>query len=86
MISLILESKIWCRGTNLQNRNTLSNTKSKLVVAEGERVGWMGSLGLVDANYYIYLFLFFYFLIFLSFLGLHLQHMKVPRLGVQLEL
>ena len=23
------------------------------VVAEGERVGWMGSLGLVDANYSI---------------------------------
>ena len=25
-------------------------------------------------------------LIFFSFLGLHLQHMKVPRLGVKLEL
>ena len=32
---------------------------------------------------YIYSFFFFFFTFFL---GLHLQHMKVPRLGVKLEL
>ena len=31
-------------------------------------------------------FLFFFFFFFLCFLGLHLQHMKVPRLGVESEL
>ena len=37
------------------NRNRLSDIKNSLVVAkgEGEGVGWTGSLGLVDANYYI---------------------------------
>ena len=30
--------------------------------------------------------LFFFFFVFLPFLGLYLQHMEVPRLGVQLEL
>ena len=41
--------------TNEQNRNGLKNIENGLVVAEGERerVGWMRSLGLVDANYYI---------------------------------
>ena len=29
---------------------------------------------------------FFFFFFFFSFLGLHLQHMEVPRLGVNLEL
>ena len=28
----------------------------------------------------------FFFFLFFCFLGLHLQHMKVPRLGVELEL
>ena len=31
-------------------------------------------------------FFFFFFFFFLSFLGLHLQHMEVPRLGVSSEL
>ena len=39
----------------LQNRNRLTDMENGLVVAKGrgEKVGWMGSLGLVDANYYI---------------------------------
>ena len=36
-----------------QNRNKLIDIENRLVVAKGEGVGWMGSLGLVDANYYI---------------------------------
>ena len=45
-------------GTNepiLQNRNRLIGIRNGPVVAngEGEGVGWPGSLGLVDANYYI---------------------------------
>ena len=32
------------------------------------------------------LLMFFVFFFFLIFLGLHLQHMEVPRLGVELEL
>ena len=32
------------------------------------------------------LFVLWGFCLFVCFLGLHLQHMKVPRLGVQLEL
>ena len=31
-------------------------------------------------------FVFFFFFFFLVFLGLHLRHMEVPRLGVELEL
>ena len=31
-------------------------------------------------------FLFFIFIFFFCFLGPHLRHMKVPRLGVELEL
>ena len=27
--------------------------ENRLVIAKGEGVGWTGSLGLVDANYYI---------------------------------
>ena len=36
----------------LQNRNGLTDTENRLVVATGERkgVGWMGNLGLVDSN------------------------------------
>ena len=39
----------------LQNRNRLTGMKNIFLVAEekGEGVGWTGSLGLVDANYYI---------------------------------
>ena len=35
--------------------NRLTDIENRLVVAkgEGEGVGWMGGLGLVDANYYI---------------------------------
>ena len=36
-----------------QNRKRLTNVENRLVVAQGEGVGWTGSLGLVDANYYI---------------------------------
>ena len=39
---------------NLQNRNRLTDIENRLVVAKrktGE--GWIGSLGLADANYYI---------------------------------
>ena len=40
---------------NTQRRNRRRDTENGLVVAkgEGERVGWMVSLGLVDADYYI---------------------------------
>ena len=31
-------------------------------------------------------FLVFFFFVFLVFLGLHSEHMEVPRLGVELEL
>ena len=37
------------------NRNRLTDIENRPVVTkgEGERVGWTGSLGLVDVNYYI---------------------------------
>ena len=35
---------------------------------------------------FAFVFCFFVFLAFLSFLGRHLWHVEVPRLGVQLEL
>ena len=40
---------------SLQSRNRLTDIKNRLVVAtrEEEGVGWTGSLGSVDANYYI---------------------------------
>ena len=31
-------------------------------------------------------FFFFFFLVFLFFLGLHPQHMEVPKLGIESEL
>ena len=36
--------------------------ENRLVVAEGEveGVGWIGSLGLIDANYYLYTFEIYY--------------------------
>ena len=38
----------------IQNRNRLTDMENRLVPRRrGEGVGWMGSLGLVDANYYI---------------------------------
>ena len=41
----------------LQNRNRLTDMEKRLAVAKGEGngVGWTGSLGLVDTNYYIYM-------------------------------
>ena len=52
-----MESKIWHRQTNLDNRNRLIDMENRLVVAEGEGegVGWTGSLGLIDANYGIWI-------------------------------
>ena len=39
---------------NLSTENELMDMENRLVVAEreGEEVGWIGSLGLADANYY----------------------------------
>jgi len=38
---------------NLSSEKKIMDLENRLVVAkgEGERVGWMGSLGLIDANY-----------------------------------
>jgi len=48
-----MESKIGHKRTSLQNRNRLIDIENRLVIAKGEEegVGWMGSLGLEDANY-----------------------------------
>ena len=32
------------------NRNSLTDTENRLVVAKGRGEGWRGSLGLADAN------------------------------------
>ena len=49
-----VESKIWHKWIHLQNRNRLTDLENTLVVAKGEGEGWIGSLGLADANdYYI---------------------------------
>ena len=47
--------KCGTKETYLQNRNRRTHIENRLIVAkwEDEGVGWMGSLGLVDANYYI---------------------------------
>ena len=45
----------------------------------GETTGQNGSLGQI----FVYFLLLFYFFVFL---GPHLWHMEVPRLGVELEL
>ena len=47
-----------------------------------QKVGWIGSLGLVDANFSFLFFLSFFLFFFFFFLGPHLQHIEVPRLGV----
>ena len=39
-------------GTYLQNKNRLADTENRLVGVKGKE--WIGSLGLADANYYIY--------------------------------
>ena len=40
---------------SIYQTETISDTENRLVAAkgEGEGVGWPGTLGLVDANYYI---------------------------------
>ena len=49
-----MESKIWYKGTYLQNRNRLTDMKNRLVVAKEKRgVGWTGRLQSVDANSYL---------------------------------
>ena len=35
-----MESKIWHKCTNLQNRNRLTDIENRPVVAEGEGMGW----------------------------------------------
>ena len=41
---------------NLSTEKKLKDLENRLVVTkeEGERVGWTGSLGLIDANYCIW--------------------------------
>ena len=53
VIHLYLESNTWHKWTYLQKRNKLMDMENRLVVVKGEGVGvgWMGSLGLTDANY-----------------------------------
>ena len=34
-------------------QNRLMDIENRLVVEKGEGVGWTGSMGLVDVNYYI---------------------------------
>ena len=49
---LFIESKIWQKWTYLQNKNRL--TENRLVVPraiKGKEEGWIGRLGLADANY-----------------------------------
>ena len=43
------------RSFYLQNRNSFIDMEDRLVLprGRGEGVGWTGSLGLVDANYFI---------------------------------
>ena len=36
---------------NLSTEKKIMDTENRLVVAEGEGVGWTGNLGLIDANY-----------------------------------
>ena len=50
-----MESRLGHKGAYLQNRNRLTEIDNRLGVAKGEGkgVGWTGSLGFVDANYYI---------------------------------
>ena len=37
----------------LGNRTSLIDLENRLVVARGEGDGWIGNLGLADANYHI---------------------------------
>ena len=36
---------------NLSREKKLMDLENRLVVGEGEGVGWTGNLGLIDANY-----------------------------------
>ena len=48
---LYMESKTWCKGIYLQNRNRLTDVENRFVVAkEGGGSGITGSLRLSDAN------------------------------------
>ena len=44
-----VESKIWHKWAYLQNRSRL--TESEFVAGDRGGVEWMGSLGVIDANY-----------------------------------
>ena len=51
---LYVESKIQYKWTYLQNKNKLRHKKQTCgFQGEGGVVGWMESLGLADASYYI---------------------------------
>ena len=39
---------------NLSTEKKIMDMENRLVVAKGEGVGWIGSLGLIDANYCIW--------------------------------
>ena len=39
---------------NLSTEKKITDLENRLMVAEGEEVGWTGRLGLVDANYCIW--------------------------------
>ena len=56
---LYMESKIWHKWTYLRNKNSHTDIENRLVAAkeEGGREGWTGSLGLADANYFIYIYI-----------------------------
>ena len=51
-----MEPKIQHKSAYLQNRNRLTDIENRLMVAKAEGRGerWIGNLGWVDANYYIY--------------------------------
>ena len=36
---------------NLSTKKKIMEMENKLVVAKGEGLGWIGNLGLIDANY-----------------------------------
>ena len=50
MASLIFGINIMAQMT-LSTEKKIMDLENRLVVAKGEGVGWMGSLGLIDANY-----------------------------------
>ena len=52
---LYVESKIWHKWSYLQQKQTHQHREQGLWLprGRGEGLGWTGSLGLVDANYYI---------------------------------